>query len=238
MTLLDEIFEAYGGRRAWQEASSITARQFFGGVLWAMKGHPGALDDVQVTVDLDREHTRQEPFFEPGLHTDFTPGRVAVERTDGTVVDELVDPRASFAGHTLETPWTRLQLAYFSGYAMWTYTTEPRSLVLPGVRTEELGTVERDGRSFRMLGVTYPDDVATHTPHQVLYVDAEGLIRRRDYAVDIAGGTPAAQYASDFTWVDGLLVPTSRAIFSRDETGAKVPDPVIVSIRLEKVVVS
>ncbi|MEV5750503.1 hypothetical protein AB0L00_22005 [Actinoallomurus sp. NPDC052308] len=42
---------AYGGRKAWNEARRISARQFFGGVLWAMKGHPGALN-AQVTVDL------------------------------------------------------------------------------------------------------------------------------------------------------------------------------------------
>ncbi|MFD0327250.1 hypothetical protein ACFQZC_01160 [Streptacidiphilus monticola] len=38
--------------------------------------------------------------------------------------------------------------------------------------------------------MTYPDTVATHSPHQVLYIDDDGLIRRRDYQVDIAGGSP------------------------------------------------
>jgi hypothetical protein len=32
----------------------------------------------------------------------------------------------------------RYQLAYFAGYAMWTYLTEPASLILPGVVTEEI----------------------------------------------------------------------------------------------------
>ncbi|BAL88798.1 hypothetical protein AMIS_35780 [Actinoplanes missouriensis 431] len=236
-TLIDDIFDGYGGRRAWQEAERISARQFFGGVLWAMKGHPGALDDVQVTVDLHREHTRQEPFFDAGHHTDFTPGRIAVETEDGQVVEELLDPRASFAGHELTTPWTRLQLAYFSGYAMWTYTTEPASLVLPGVTTEEIGTWTEDGQTFRRLAVTYPDSIATHTPHQILYVDADGLIRRRDYTVDIAGKAASAQYALDFTTVDGLVVPTSRKIYSTDENNRKVPDPLIVSIDLKDVTV-
>src|SRR5689334_10233503 len=56
------------------------------------------------------------------------PHRIAVEDDNGAVVEELLDPRASFAGHDLTTPWTRLQRAYFSGYAMWTYVTEPISL--------------------------------------------------------------------------------------------------------------
>jgi hypothetical protein len=31
--------------------------------------------------------------------------------------------RNAFKGHAVDTPWTRLQLAYFVGYAMWTYLT-------------------------------------------------------------------------------------------------------------------
>jgi hypothetical protein len=236
--LLDDILAAYGGRKAWADAQHISARQFFGGVLWAMKGHPGALDDVQVTVDLHREHTRQEPFFAEDLHTDFTPERIAVENSGGEVVDELLNPRASFEGHVLTTPWTRLQLAYFSGYAMWTYTTEPASLLLPGVRTEEIGGWTEDGQKFRRLAVTYPAGIATHTPRQVLYVDGDGLIRRRDYTVDIAGRAPSAQYALDFTTVDGLVVATSRKIYSTDADNRKIPDPVIVSIDLKDVTVA
>jgi hypothetical protein len=38
-----------------------------------------------------------------------------------------------------------LQLAYFAGYAMWTYLSEPYSLTLPGVHTEELGKWNEDG---------------------------------------------------------------------------------------------
>jgi len=30
-----------------------------------------------------------------------------------------------FAGHTVETPWTALQLAYFADEAMWTYLPSP-----------------------------------------------------------------------------------------------------------------
>ncbi|MEV4351190.1 hypothetical protein AB0J83_42575 [Actinoplanes sp. NPDC049596] len=236
--LLEVILESYGGRQAWAEAQQISARQFFGGALWALKGWPGALDDVQVTVDLHREHTRQEPFFADGHHTNFTPQRVAVETADGEVVEELLDPRASFTGHELTTPWTRLQLAYFSGYAMWTYTTEPASLLLPGVRTEEIDGWTEDGKKFRRLAVTYPDTIATHTPRQVLYVDGDGLIRRRDYTVDIAGRAPSAQYALDFATVGGLVVATSRKIYSTDGNNHKVPDPLIVSIDLKDVEVN
>ena len=56
----------------------------------------------------------------------------------GDVIEALEQPRASFAGHTLETPWTTLQLAYFVGTAMWTYLTQPFTFALPGFKTTEL----------------------------------------------------------------------------------------------------
>jgi hypothetical protein len=71
----------------------------------------------------------------------------------------------------------------------------------------------------------------------VLYVDGDGLIRRRDYTVDIAGKAPSAQYATEFATVDGLVVATSRKIYSTDENNRKVPEPVIVSIDLKNVTV-
>lgn len=236
--LLDEILAAYGGRSAWESARRISARQYFGGALWTLKGHPGALDDVQVTVDLHREHTRQEPFFADGHHTDFTPGRIAVEDAGGEVIEELLDPRSSFTGHEFTTPWTRLQLAYFSGYAMWTYVTEPISLTFPGVVAEEIDGWTEDGRDFRRLLITYPDSIETHSTRQTLYIGADGLIHRRDYTVDIAGDTPAAEYTTDFAEVSGLMIPATRMIYPRDERGHRLPEPLVVSIRLADIVVS
>jgi len=238
MNLLDTVLAAYGGRTRWQQARQISARQRFGGVLWELKGHPGALDNVDVTVDLHREFTAQQPFFGPDRRTAFTPERIAVLDTADSVVEELLDPRASFAGHVLTTPWTRLQLAYFSGYAMWTYLSEPISLTFPGVLTEEIEPWTEDGQKYRRLKVTYPPSIATHSTEQVLYVDDDGLLRRRDYNVDIAGGSPSAHYISGHRDVSGLIIPTRRRIYGRDEHNHKVDEPLVVSIDLEDITVS
>jgi hypothetical protein len=63
---------------------------------------------------------------------------VAIEAADGAVLEELKDPHRSFEGHTLSTPWSDLQLAYFAGCAMWTYLNTPFLLAWPGVETREL----------------------------------------------------------------------------------------------------
>jgi hypothetical protein len=224
--LLDTVLAAHGGRARRQQAHQISARQRFGGVLWALKGHPGALDDVDVTVDLHREFTSQQPFFAPNRRTAFTPERIAVEDTrDGSVVEELLEPRDSFAGHELTTPWTRLQLAYFSGYAMWTYLSEPISLTFPGVLTEEIEPWTEDGQKFRRLRVTYPATIATHSSNQVLYVDNDGLLRRRDYSVDIAGGAPSAHYISGHYDVAGLIIPPVGSFTAATSTTTRSTNP-------------
>lgn len=237
-SLLDKIVDAHGGHR-WSELSRITAVREFGGAFWSLKDVAGIAERGRFTVDLDREHTRLDNFGKSDLHTDFTPGRVEIRREDESVVEALDDPRASFAGHELTTAWNRLQLAYFTGYAMWTYNTEPGSFLFPGVRTEELGPwAEPDGSRWERLRVTYPPSLATHTPVQTLYADADGVLRRRDYEVDIAGRSPSVEYMSEHVRVGGLLLPQLREIYVRDDEGRAVRDPLIVSIRIADVEVS
>ena len=111
---------------------------------------------------------------------------MAIETTRGDIVEAMEQPRASFAGHALETPWTTLQLAYFVGMAMWTYLTQPFVFAQPGFKTAELDPWRENGEEWRRLRVTWPDDLATHSAEQTLYVGADGLFRRHDYAVEIA----------------------------------------------------
>jgi hypothetical protein len=233
--LLAKTLQAYGGYDRWNELTSVTAHKRFGGAIWDIKQVPGIVDDGEITVRIREQRTSLWPFTGPQLRSAYTPLQVGIETTDGDLVEKLEDPRSSFAGHTLETPWTTLQLAYFTGYAMWTYTAEPFNLTLPGVHTEEGELWSENGRRWRRLHVTYPDTIATHSPHQVLYIDDDGLIQRRDYQVDIAGGSPGAHYVSDFEEIDGIVVPRTRMIYVRDEQNQPIPQQLVVSIELTDV---
>lgn len=239
--LLDRIIAAHGGAR-WAEAASITATRDFGGAFWGLKRVPGIAEHGRFTVDLTREHTTLSDFGSPDVRTEFTPGHVAIVQSTPTgdrVIDETDQPRATFSGHVLETPWNQLQLAYFTGYAMWTYNTEPWSFTFPGVITEELGSwTEPDGQTWERLRVTYPETLATHTPVQTVYADSDGVLRRRDYEVDIAGASPSVEYMTGQEWFDGLLLSTERHIYVRDESGRALPDPLIVSIAIRDVAVT
>ncbi|MDZ4265419.1 MAG: hypothetical protein U1D00_06935 [Mycobacterium sp.] len=239
MNLLDEVLAAHGGVARWQQVDTITIHQIVGGVLWPLKHVDGILEDSTVEIRVQDQRAWHRPLPKPGLRSAYSPGRVVIEHDDEThqAVEALHDPRASFAGHTLETPWSPLQLAYFAGYAMWTYLSEPYSLTFPGVQTEELGDWQENGQTWRRLAVRYPDNIATHSADQVLYVDSDGLLRRRDYQVDIAGGSPAAHYMDDHREFDGIVVPVRRIVHPRDEIGRPVPDIVTVSIDIDDVAV-
>jgi hypothetical protein len=136
--LVQLTIDAHGGFERWRRFEHVSAHLRNGGVLWALKHQQGVLDDVNVRVALRREWVSHSPFLKPNLRTSFEPHRVAIETTDGLVVEERAQPRGSFAGHAVDTPWDRLQLAYFAGHAMWTYLTTPFFFAMDGVTTEEL----------------------------------------------------------------------------------------------------
>ena len=138
-----------------------------------------------------------QPFGADDWKAEFTRDRIAIETLDGAVLAERQDPRGSFAGHELTTPWDPLHLGYFSGYALWTYLTTPFLLALPGFRVEEIDPVEDNGQWWAGLQAHFPADIASHSSAQEFYFDDDHLLRRHDYRVDVAGGFPAIQYVYD-----------------------------------------
>jgi hypothetical protein len=203
-----------------------------------MKGCGGLLDDVFVTASLREERVSHHPFGAPDRYSVFTPGHVAIEARGGTVVEEMNNPRRSFAGQVLESPWTQLQLAYFVGTAMWTYLTQPFSLLLPGFRTVEIDPYEESGGTWRRLRVTWPDRLATHSTEQTLYFGQDGLLARHDYDVEITGHAPAAHYVSDYVPVHGISVPTRHRVYIRTPEGKPQSEPLIVSIDISELAFS
>jgi hypothetical protein len=229
------MIEAHGGLERWNRLSSMSAHLSQGGVLWAMKGKAGMLDEVDVAIGLHRQWTSHTPFGAAGLHTSVTPERAAIGTADGTVLAEMAQPRASFAGFGLDTPWSDLQLAYFVGYAMWNYLTLPFAFALPGFEFDELAPWTEDGQTLRRLRVRFPSSLATHCPVQTFYVSADGMLVRHDYDVDINGGTPAVHYFHDYATVDGISLPTRHLIYVRDADQGHQPEPVVVSIMVSNV---
>jgi hypothetical protein len=138
LNTLRHVIEAHGGLENWNKHKALSVDLVVGGILWGLKGQAGKLERTNVTVGLGEEWASHHPFGSDHRRTRFTSDRVAIEDAQGKVLDELIAPRASFAGHALETPWTEPQLAYFAGYAMWTYLNLPFLALHDGVEVEEL----------------------------------------------------------------------------------------------------
>jgi hypothetical protein len=236
--LTTTVIDAHGGLDRYRGYRTATVAFRTGGGLWELKGKSGILDSSTVRVNLDprEQYASHSPFTAPDLRTSFTPQRVAVENDRGEVQAERLDPRASFAGHTLETPWDDLHLAYFAGYAMWTYLTSPFTFASPEFKTEELAPVTEDGATLRRLKVTFPDSVATHSKEQVFSFDETGLLRRHDYTAEVLNAGPAAHYSSDYKEFGGLLLPTKRRVYPLGEDGAPIRDIELVTIDIDDVV--
>jgi hypothetical protein len=233
--LLATVLEAHGGLERWRQLDAVSARLVQGGAEWALKGHDGVLDDVFARASLHEERESHHPFGAPDRRSAFTPDRVAIETTHGDVVEAMEQPRASFEGHTLETPWSTLQLACFVGTAMWTYLTQPFTFALPGFETTELEPWQEKGEQWRRLRVVWPGYLATHSTEQTLYFGQDGLIRRHDYDVEIQGGSEAAHYMTDYTDVAGIMVPTKHRIFPRAPDNQALAEPLLVWIDVSEI---
>jgi hypothetical protein len=234
-SLVQWTIDAHGGLERWLRFQEVSAHLRTGGVLWALKQQQGVIDDVHVRVALKREWASHAPFGDPDRRTSFEPQRVAIETMDGRLLEERQQPRDSFAGHGLDTPWDRLQLAYFAGYAMWTYLTTPFLFALPGLVTEEIEPWSERGETWRRLRVTFPPGIATHSTVQTFHFEGGGLLRRHDYDAEVLGGAPAAHYVYEYREFSGLLVPTQRRVLIRNPDGTSAPTPSLVTIDLSDV---
>ncbi|WP_445143338.1 hypothetical protein [Dyella sp. Tek66A03] len=233
--LLDTAIAAHGGLERWQQIKKLTAHAAIGGGTWHLKGWPDVFADVQVSIDPHRQHTEFSPFVTMGRHTFFEPGRVAIMTDDGKAIEQRESPRQAFEGHVLTTPWDALHLAYFSGYAMWTYLTTPFLFKLPGFQTEEIEPWEESGEVWRRLKVIFPADIHSHSREQVFYFDASGLLRRHDYSVDVIGGTTSANYALEPKTFGGIVYPSKRRVYTAGPDNRPLRDRVVLSIDIHNI---
>ena len=231
--LLDHVVEAHGGLKRWNELETVSAHLAQGGASWEMVGHKGELDDVFVTASLHEQRVSHHPFGEAGRRSVYTPGRVVIEDADGTTVEALDQPQASFAGSA--GPWTNAQLAYFVGTAMWTYLTQPFTFTLPGFQTAELEPVQENGEQWRRLRATWPENLASLNSTLTLYIGDDGLIRREDYDVEIMGGAAGAHYMSGYTEVAGIMLPAGHRILPRTPDGRALTEPLLISVDLSEI---
>jgi hypothetical protein len=237
--LLSEVLKAHGGLKGWSRLTRITAQLSIDRPIWVAKGWPGALAQEMVEIDLARERSVFTPFTRPGYRSVFEtdPERVTIETTSGQLVDQRLQARSAFRGHVRATPWDRLRLGYFIGYAIWNYLMTPFLFTWPGVDAHEIEPWREAGQTWRRLHVSFPPAIATHNPEQVFYFARDGLQRRMDYVTEILGATLVAHYTSQHQDFGGFIFPARRRVFHRNPEGTSNLNLPCITIDVKSVTV-
>jgi hypothetical protein len=230
--LLDLVLEAHGGLEQWRAFDTVRATFLSSGGLLPMKGleaPPRASEGVATTHE---QSLVIEGYRRPDWRMTFTPQRVAVETTEGRLVEERANPRAAFADHTLWTPWDVMHVAYFNGYARWTYLNTPFFMALPGYEVTEIEPWIEGTETWRGLRARFPNGSAGHSVEQEFYFGPDLLLRRHDYLFEIGGGVPVTQYVHDLVEADGFRFPSKRRAYVRSPSGKPIHDLLLISIDL------
>jgi hypothetical protein len=228
--LLNFAIDAHGGLDRWNSFEKLAVRVTIGGAIWEIKQQPGLLTDKLFELDTHAQRLTITPVAGPETRMVFENRRLALRTLSGEIVETRDDPEASFSGQVRETPWDRFHVAYFASEALWTYLTSPFLYTYPGFEAQEIEPWHEGGETWRRLKVTFPDTIPSHTRTQITHFGPDGLMRRHDYTVDILGGATGANYPTGYHDVQGLKMPAQRRIYAYDETGQKVPEPLLVSL--------
>lgn len=229
-TLVNKVLATHGINSA-AEFQTIKIHTQIGGAVWGMKGHENALSDVLFVGSLKEQKSIWENIFKENYTSSFEPGKVQLFDENGQLIESLENPRESFKGHMVETPWTRAQLIYFSSYATWNYATAPFNFLVPGVEINHLESWNENGEILDRLEVIYPDGFATHSKRQIFYFNEDGLLKRHDYWPEVLGGSSATQIIEDYKEFEGIKTGTKRNIYVlNDEDNSYNKDFVLVSI--------
>lgn len=230
--LLKFVLSANGGTATWKKKEKVSVHLRITGQLWHAKGVGGILSNTHLYSDCREQKVCFTSLTENNLKGIFEPNQVVLQSTNGKTLEERFNPRESFNSHGPSTHWDMPDLLYFSGYAIWNYLTMPFNFDLPGFDTKEIEPYLENEEQWRCLKVTFPDYIATHSKVQLFYFNQNGLLMRHDYFADILGSVPVTHYVYDHQQFDGLMMPTRRLAYLRDENNKVRLDNVIVCIEI------
>ena len=228
--LLSFAVDAHGGIDRWNSFARLRAELSIDGAIWNINQQPALLLNKVLELNTHEESISITPFPGPDTRILFTPGRLVLSTMDGRTIERRQEPEASFGGQNQNASRGIFHVAYWASGALWTYLTSPFLFTYPDFSSEEIDPWCEEGEVWRRLKITFPADIASESKTHVMHFGPDGLMRRHDYTIDILGGATAANYPSHYREVQGLMMPIRRRIYSCDENGTKVREPLLASI--------
>lgn len=69
--LLDLVIKTHGGLERWNQLKQVKLHLSTTGYIWTVKGHEGALSNINMIVNLHKQGSVQEKVFSEGLRSIF-----------------------------------------------------------------------------------------------------------------------------------------------------------------------
>ncbi len=232
MRLLEDVLQASGGLDRWRQLKRFTVHLSIGGALFARKCGSAVIKDVVVQGGVHEQALEITGFTAPDRRALYRPDRLALERSDGELINERCATAAEFRRDLKASTWDELQLAFYCGSLVRTYLDVPFVLAEADVMIKELTPLNGGEMSLRPLRVRFPERLAPHAAENTFYFDHESLLRLQEYVAPQEDGLTIAQMFSGHQRYSGILVPTLCQLLTKSDDGAIIPRPSLVDIEI------
>jgi len=210
MSFLDDVIEVGGGGDRWRSLSRFTAHLSCKGSLLRSKGADGFVREVVVEGSTREPELQITGFAAPDRRAWFSRDRVAIERADGVLLAERLDPRSAFVDQAGLTPWDDLDLAYYCGCFIWSCLVQQFQLAAEDAEITELPSADERRDGWRSLKIALPPRSAVYAVEQTVHFDDTAMPRCVEYSPTFATGKCLVEETSAHQRFSNIVIPTLR----------------------------
>ena len=232
MALLDDVLNASGGLELWRRLRRLTVHMSIRGALCSRMCGSALLNGVVVEGGLHEQALEITGFTAPDRRALYRPDWVALESSDGALLQQRSATVALFRHDLKANSWDELLLTFYCGSLIWTHMHLPFVLADTDVAITELAPTTASNRALRALQVRFPERLGTHAPESTFYFDSQSLLVRQEYAAPQDENLRIAQVFSGHQRYSGIQVPTLSRLLARRSDGEIMQRPSLVDIEI------
>ncbi len=238
--LIERICLAHGGLDRWKMVESIELQlDIFGPILITRFKSPW-LSNITANVFTDKPYVSIHNFPEEG-HTGIFDGfQVYIFDQNDRIYSERNYSNAASLKSKPRLHWDHMDLIYFLGHALWSYSCSPYIFTQQGFECHQGDDLfNTDGSILSTLHVRYPGHIPAQSKQQVFYFDQKGLLCRNDYMAEASSPLAVgSQFCEAHKNFDGLVFPTRRTMFPRLWTGRALKPFKIIDGRYKNILIN